>query len=393
MKNILDKQQALRFVLLLGIVSLFADITYEGARGITGPFLAILGASAAVVGIVSGFGELAGYALRIVSGYFADHTQKYWAITLVGYVINLLAVPFLALAHHWPMAAILIIMERVGKAIRTPARDAMLSHAGEHLGMGWGFGIHEALDQIGAMCGPLIVAAVLYFKGDAHYRLGFAILAIPAVIAIGTLLLAKKLYPHPHQLSTKRVEFHAEGIPKVFWIYLVGALFVAAGFADFPLVAYHFEKKSLLSPVWIPLAYAIAMGVDGGMALALGRLYDRYGFWVLIAVTFVAALFAPLVFLGNFYLALLGVILWAIGMGAHESLMRAVVGKMVGKRKRASAYGIFNMGYGIAWFLGSAAMGLLYDISIPLVILFIIILQLASIPWLIIVAHRLKKGE
>jgi MFS family permease len=387
--NALDRRHALRFVILLGIVSLFADVTYEGARSITGPFLAILGASAAVVGFVSGLGELVGYALRLVSGYFADRTQKYWTITIIGYVINLLAVPFLAIVHHWSAAAVLIIAERLGKAIRTPARDAMLSHAGEHLGMGWGFGIHEALDQIGAMCGPLTVALVLYVTGDSNYRLGFAILAIPAVMAILTLLFAKKMYPNPHHLSSKRITLHSEGIPRIFWFYWVGALFVAAGFADFPLVAYHFEKKNLLTPAWIPLAYAIAMGVDGGMALWLGRLYDRYGFWVLIIVTFVAALFAPLVFLGNFYLALLGVILWAIGMGAHESLMRAVVGKMVGDTKRASAYGIFNMGYGVAWFLGSALMGVIYDISIVFVVVFILVLQLAALPWLILVARRL----
>lgn len=390
--NSLGRQHAMRFVILLGIVSLFADVTYEGARSITGPFLAILGASAAIVGFVSGLGELVGYALRIVSGFFADRTQKYWAITILGYVINLLAVPFLALTHHWPVAAVLIILERLGKAIRTPARDAMLSHAGKHLGMGWGFGIHEALDQIGAMSGPLIVAVILYFKGNSDYRLGFAILAIPAVIAIMTLLFARKQYPHPQQLSTKRIEFDSTGIPHVFWLYFIGALFVAAGFADFPLVAFHFEKRNLLSPVWIPLAYAIAMGIDGMVALGLGRLYDRFGFWVLIGVTFAAALFAPLVFLGNFYLALLGVVLWAIGMGAHESLMRAVIGNLVGQNKRASAYGIFNMGYGIAWFLGSTAMGVLYDISIPLVIIFILVLQFAAIPWLITVARRLPEA-
>ena len=268
--NSLDRKRALRFVLILGIVSLFADITYEGARSITGPFLAILGASAAVVGFVAGLGELVGYALRVVSGYFADRTQKYWTITIVGYLINLLAVPLLALTHHWPVAAVLIIMERLGKAIRTPARDAMLSHAGDHLGMGWGFGIHEAMDQIGAMCGPLIVAAVLYFKGDSDYPLAFAILAIPALLAIATLLFAKKIYPHPHQLSVKSIEFHSEGIPRIFWFYFIGALFVAAGFADFPLVAYHFEKKNLLPPAWIPLSYAIAMGVDGAAALGAG---------------------------------------------------------------------------------------------------------------------------
>lgn len=386
----LNRKSAFRFVILLGIVSLFADVTYEGARSITGPFLALLGATGAIVGFVSGLGELIGYSLRIISGFIADRTQKYWAITFIGYFVNLLAVPLLALVHQWPLAALFIVMERLGKAIRTPARDAMLSHAGDQIGMGWGFGVHEALDQTGAMCGPLIIAGILYFHGHGDYRLGFAILAVPALLAMLSLLIARKFYPHPQQLSTKRYEFHSQGIPRIFWWYFAGALLVAAGFADFPLIAYHFEKKSLLSPAWIPFAYAIAMGVDGLMALVLGKLYDRYGFWIIIIVTLFAALFAPLVFLGNFYWALLGVILWAIGMGAHESLMRAVVGKMVGERKRASAYGIFNMGYGILWFLGSAAMGLFYDISIAWVISFILILQLAAIPFFIKVAISLR---
>ena len=385
-----DKKHALRFVVLMGIVSLFADMTYEGARSITGPFLAVLGASATVVGIVSGFGELAGYALRMFSGLWADRTQKYWAIIIFGFIVNLLAVPLLALSNSWGLAAGLIITERIGKAIRSPARDAMLSHAGEQLGMGWGFGIHQALDQTGAMLGPLLVALILYLKGDTHYRLGFAILLIPALLAIANVLFAKKLYPHPSKLSTKRIEFHTEGIPKIFWIYFIGSLFIAAGYADFPLMAYHFHKTNLLDPVWIPIAYAIAMGVDGGMALLVGRLYDRYGFWVLIVVTIIASAFAPLVFLGNFILALLGVVFWAVGMGAHDSLMRAVVGKMVSANKRASIYGIFNMGYGIAWFLGSAAMGVLYDVSIPVVVIFILVLQFASLPWLISTASQKK---
>ena len=121
------------------MVSLLADITYEGARSITGPYLAILGANAAVVGFVAGFGELVGYGLRLVSGYLADRTGKYWTITIVGYAINLLAVPLLALADQWWLAALLIIIERMGKGMRVPSRDAMLSHAGHRMGMGWAF--------------------------------------------------------------------------------------------------------------------------------------------------------------------------------------------------------------------------------------------------------------
>lgn len=389
-KSSIGKKNALRFVILLGVVSLFADVTYEGARSITGPFLATLGASAAAVGFIAGLGELVGYAFRVVSGYFADRSQKYWPITIAGYLINLLAVPLLALSHHWSMAAVLIVAERFGKAIRTPARDAMLSHAGESLGMGWGFGLHEMMDQIGAMTGPLIVAAVLYFKGGDHYRLAFAILAIPAVFAIFSLLFAKMRYPNPQQLSTKPIEFHSQGIPGIYWLYFTAALFIAAGYADFPLIAYHFQKENILSPAWIPLSYAIAMGVDGIFAVVLGRLYDRYGFFILIIATVAAAGFAPLVFFGGAYWAILGVLLWAVGMGAHQSLMRAIVGKMVSQAKRASAYGIFNMGYGIAWFIGSAIMGKLYDISLIGIVAFIVILQFISVLVMMVVNHKLK---
>jgi hypothetical protein len=156
-----SRARAIRFIVMLGAVSLFADVTYEGARSITGPFLGLLGASAAIVGAVAGAGELIGHALRLASGYFTDRSKKYWAIVLVGYSVNLLAVPLLALAGRWEVAALLIIMERLGKAIRAPARDVMLAHAAKAVGTGWGFGLHEAMDQIGALTGPLIVAITL----------------------------------------------------------------------------------------------------------------------------------------------------------------------------------------------------------------------------------------
>ncbi|MEK7699337.1 MAG: MFS transporter, partial [Planctomycetota bacterium] len=142
-----SRSNALRFIVLLGIVSLFADMTYEGARSINGPYLAVLGASATTVGIIAGLGELIGHSLRLVSGYITDRIGRYWAITLFGYAINMIAVPAIALAGRWEIAAILMVTERIGKAIRTPARDAMLSHATREIGRGKGFGLHEALDQ------------------------------------------------------------------------------------------------------------------------------------------------------------------------------------------------------------------------------------------------------
>jgi MFS family permease len=382
-RTAVTKRSAVLFIVLLGIVSLFADMTHEGARSVYGPFLALLGANATIVGIVAGFGELVGYALRIVSGYITDKTGKYWTITIIGYVINMLAVPLLALAGRWEIAAFLIIAERMGKAIRNPVRDAMLSHATHDVGRGWGFGLHEAMDQTGAMLGPLIVAAVLYFKGT--YQTGFAFLLIPALLTIGVLLFSRFLYPHPRDLEATTPELETKGLTRVYWIYLAAMALNAAGYADFPLIAYHFKKTSIVSENWVPIFYSVAMGVDAVAALIFGRLFDRKGIPILIIAVLISSIFAPLVFMGGFYLSLTGMALWGVGMGAQESIMRAAVAGMVPRDKRASAYGIFNTGYGVFWFLGSALIGVLYDFSIPFLIIFSMAAQLASVPLLLVV--------
>ena len=378
--NNTSKAHALKFIVLLGIVSLFADITYQGARSINGQYLALLGASATTVGIVAGFGELIGYSLRLISGYVSDKIGKYWAITLFGYTLNMLAVPALALAGRWEIAAVLIIMERIGKAIRTPARDAMLSHATKEIGRGKGFGLHEALDQIGAVLGPLIVSGVLYFKGG--YRTSFVTLLIPAIMAISVLMTARWLYPQPRNLEVAQPELETKGFPKKFWLYLAAVAFIAAGYADFPLIAYHFKKVSTVSDTWIPVFYAVAMGVDGIAALLFGYLFDRKGVSVLIIVSLFSLFFAPLVFLGGFSFALIGMALWGMGMGGtgihHEGCnCRYGSHKQAGHRIR-----YFNTGYGIFWFFGSALMGILYDISLISLIVFSVVAQLASIPCL-----------
>ena len=302
-------------------------------------------------------------------------------MTIIGYVINLLAIPALALAGDWPIVCLLIILERVGKAIRTPARDAMLSHAGSHIGVGWAYGLHEALDQSGAMIGPLIVAAVLYYKGS--YQESFAVLAIPAVLAFAVLLFALKLYPHPEHLDIRFKKLEPRRMTGSFWIYLLGAGLIAAGYADFSLIAYHFEKQSILSIVWIPIFYSFAMGIIIISAPLLGYLYDKKGMIVLIWVSILSTFFSPLVFLGGFYLGILGVILWSIGIGAHESLMRAIIAHMVSPQKRASAYGVFNAGFGTFWLIGSIIMGVLYDFSLWAIILFSFVVQLLALPFLI----------
>ena len=370
---------ALRFIVLIGILSFFADFTYEGSRSIVGPYMASLQASGAIVGIVSGLGELLGYGLRLFSGRLADTTGRYWPITIFGYVIQMASVPALALTSSWPSAAALIILERIGKAIRNPPRDVMLSHAGKQAGgYGWAFGLHEALDQFGAMFGPLAVAAILARNGS--YQEAFAVLLAPAVINLTLVLIARWLYPKPEDMEVVPANVSGARLPRIFWVYLLGAALVAAGFADYSLIAYHFSRAGTVPSNWITIFYAVAMGVSGTGSLALGRLFDRFGFRVLVVLTLVSALFAPLVFLGGFWPALLGAAIWGLGMGVHESIIPAAVTPMVSPRRRASAFGVFTAGYGVFWFIGSALIGVLYDVSLPAVIAFCVVTQIIALP-------------
>ena len=387
MADVPDSRIALRFIILIGILSFFADFVYEGSRSIVGPYLAALQATGTVVGFITGLGELAGYGLRLFSGRWADATGRYWPITIFGYVVQMASVPALALTGTWQAAAVLIILERVGKAIRNPPRDVMLSHAGKQAGgYGWAFGLHEALDQFGAMFGPLAVSAVLAHNGS--YREAFAVLLIPAVINLSLVVLARVLYPKPQDMERVEQASVRTDLPRVYWIYLLGAVLVAAGFADYPLIAYHFARAETVPSNWIAIFYAVAMAVSGTGSLVLGRLFDRYGFAVLVVLTPVSALFAPLVFLGGFWLALLGAAIWGLGMGVHKSIIPAAVSPMVSPNRRASAFGTFTAGYGIFWFIGSAVIGILYDLSVPAVIAFCVVTQLAAVPIFILIGRQ-----
>jgi len=378
---------AFRFVLLLGVVSLFADMTYEAARSISGPYLALLGGTGVIVGVTAGLGELFGYGLRILSGLLSDKTRRYWAITITGYAVNLLAVPALALANHWELAAGLMVIERIGKAVRTPARDTMLSHATATVGRGWGFAVHEAMDQIGAVIGPLIVMAVLAVNGS--YRYAFAVLAIPAVLAMSVLVFARLTYPSPEKFETHAVSDKRTSLPSVFWLYLGSIAFVAAGFVDFPLIAFHVKSHSILEDRWIPLLYAGAMGIDALSALVFGRWYDKKGLAALMAAIAISSASALLAFSFTAAVIVGGVLLWGIGMGAQESIIRAFVADIVPSQRRGTGYGLFNAGYGVAWFVGSAVLGFLYDISLPALIAVSVCLQLVSLPLLHQVRRRL----
>jgi predicted MFS family arabinose efflux permease len=239
--------------------------------------------------------------------------------------------------------------------------------------------------------GPLVVAGVLSLNGS--YREGFAVLFIPAALTLIVLAIGRALYPKPRELEVKRISLESAGFPKAYWVYVAGVACIAAGYADFPLIAYHFEKSSLVKPNFIPILYAIAMGVDALAALAFGRLFDRIGVGSLVAASIISCLFAPLVFLGGSAMAFLGVGLWGVGMGAQESIMRAAVAEMVPAERRGSAYGIFNTGFGVFWFLGSALMGVLYDISLHALVIFSVAAQLLAVPMLLMVRTGTERAS
>jgi len=377
------KNAALRFVLIIGIANFFADFTYEGARGIVGPFLGSLGASAAIVGFVAGLGELMGYGLRSVSGYFADKSHRHWAFAFLGYAVNMLAVPALALPGRWPAAASLVVAERVGRGIRKPTVEAMLSYAGKSIGAGWVFGLNEALDQAGATVGPLLMALVLYLNGG--FRTGFGVLLIPALLCLAILVAARLLHPRPHELEEGAGHtLTATNLTRAYWIYLAAGALLAAGFADFALIGFHFQKANTVPPNVIPVFYAIAMASSALASIPLGRLFDGFGANISVFAFLISAAAAPFVFLGTFVFAIIGMIFWGIGMSAQGSLLQAMLTGVIAPQKRSTAFGLFDTGYGIAWFLGSAAMGLLYEKSIVAVALFSVILQLAALPILLI---------
>jgi MFS family permease len=367
------------FIVLMGMVSLFGDVTYEGGRSITGAFLAVLGAGAGIVGFVVGLGEFLGYAFRLASGYFVDRTKAYWPLTFAGYAL-IFAIPLMAFAGNWQIAAVLVILERLGKAVRTPARDTILSHAAKQVGRGWGFGLHEFFDQIGAVAGPLIFTAVFLNRGS--YGTGFKILFIPTAITIGLLFVAQRKVPHPEKLETPHLapgKKQEAGFGALYWIYLAFTFFSVGGVVHFSLISFHLKVAKIAPDVEIPIFYVVAMALDGIMALVVGKIYDRVGLHMLLIAPFLSLPIPFLAFSDSFWLVGAGAGLWGLVLGVHETIMRAAIGDLSRPERRGTAYGIFNAVYGLAVFAGSALMGLLYEVSFSRVFAFSVLMEAFSI--------------
>ena len=402
--------KAMLFILLFGIVSLFSDMTHEGASSIRGAYLSLLGASAGTIGFISGLGELIGYSMRYVFGKLTDKTKQYWPMTVVGYILDVLAVPALALVgeHGWIAACALLVIQRMGKAIKKPAKDTIMSFAASQEGVGKSFGIQEVLDQIGAFLGPVLLYLVMLFKTDGStfevYSTCFAVLAIPGAITISLLLVTKHKFPNPEHFEPEPKEYIPFKMKKEFILYIAGISLFAFGFIDYSIIIMHVsntytnlasglaETTSLVNSGTLPLLYAGAMLVDAVAALFFGLMYDKKGVKALVWSTIISAPFAIFVFgLHSVPTVLLGIALWGVGMGAQESILKAAVTNMVPKASRATGYGIFECSFGVFWFLGSWLMGVLYDVSIPAMIAVSVATQLMAIP-LYLASSRLNRS-
>jgi MFS family permease len=328
--------------------------------------------------------------LRLVSGRWADRSGRYWLITLLGYLVQMVAVPMLALAGSWQAAAALMVAERMGKAVRNPPRDVMLSEAGEVIGRGWAFGVNEALDQLGAFAGPLVVAAVYAARQD--YGIAFAWLAIPAAIVLMLVVTARFTFPKAGVIAREADAGAARGFPNVFWWYAVGSALVGFGFADYSLIAFHFAKGGVMPAVAVPVVYAFGMLAGGAGSLLFGKLYDHIGLKVLVPVTVAGAFFAPLVFLGGYSAAVFGVLLWGLAEGVHQSVMPAAVADMIPAERRAGAYGVFTTIFGVAWFLGGALQGALYDHSAVALVAVAMTAQLLALWPLLVAVNRSQRA-
>lgn len=369
----------------MGVVNLFADVTYEGGGGINGAFLGSLGASAAAISIIAGAGEFLGYTLRSVAGYAADRTGRHWLITFIGYAINLLAVPAMALAGNWQAAAGLVFAERIGRALRKPTVEAMLSYTTARYGRGWVYAVNSALDETGATLGPLLVAAVLFFRGS--YRAAYAALLISSLLALAALILARVRFPLPSRLEERAATAPVAGFTAAYWLFMLAGTCFATGLLSYELISYHLTHTKMATEVGAPVLLAFATG--GGVAanLVIGRTYDRFGLPVVLVAVTLSALFAPLMFMGNFAMVIAAMPLLGIGYAVQDTLLKAIVAGVLPQERRSLAFGLFYVGYGCGWLIGSVAMGLLYERSRVALVCVAVLAQLASLPvfWL---AHR-----
>lgn len=368
---------AWQVVVGFGVVSLAVDLVADGARSVAGPLLGELGATAVVVGLVTGAAEALGYMLRLATGPLVDRTGRYWGFTIGGYALTGLSVPLLAFTPFLggfglTAAAALILLERIGKAVRTPAKTVLLAYAAGAVGLGRGFAVHKVLDQTGAFLGPLLVAALIAATGSLWPA--FAALAIPALFALALVLWMRSRVPDPsvYESTGKRAESarggtaasvrsaESDGLPLTFLLFSVSTALSTFGLVGFGLISFHLTDSDLVPLAAVPLVFAVGMLSAAATALGSGWVYDHVGGSALLAVPLLVAGVPALSLSPALAGVLVGVILWGAATGIQDSTVKALVADLVPSPRRGTAYGVFAVFQGAGTFAGAALAGALY---------------------------------
>jgi hypothetical protein len=390
----------------LGLVSLLIDMVSDGAISIGGAFLGELGASAALVGLVTGGASAIALALRLATGPWADRTGAYWAFTIAGYGLSAVSVPLLALSpvlggSALAVASVLFLVERTGKAVRAPAKTVLLAEPAAAVGKGKGFGVHKLLDQIGAFGGPLLVAAIAAATGRLWPA--FLALLIPGAAAMGLLLWLRARVPDVRVYRAKAPAVTTPARPghgpavgmaalpaatrAAFWMFACFAALTTFGLLSAGIITFHVSKAGLVPLASVPLVYALGMAAAAVAAPVTGWVYDRRGAAVLYVVPVMTA-FVPVLVLGRTLAAVLvGVVIWGAATGVQDSTVKALVADLVPAEQRGSAYGSFSVFQGAATFVGAAAAGALYG-HVPVLWALVGALQVAAFVLLVAVLRR-----
>jgi MFS family permease len=381
-------------VLWLGVVSLLVDLVYEGARSITGPFLASMGASALTVGLVTGAGEGAALGFRLFSGPAADRSGRYWTWMVLGYALTAVCVPLMALAPALGAAGLvfgssMVLLERTGKAIRSPAKSVLLAVAARNVGRGRGFGVHKALDQTGAFLGPLIVAGVIALT--TRTWVGLAVLAVPGAIALGVLAWMHRYVGDPdHGASAGSA--HLKALPRRFYVFAVACALTTVGLMTFGVISFHLVHERLVTVALVPVVYAAAMAAEAVASLGTGFAYDRVGAGTLLVLPVVVAAVPVLVFSDHVGLAVTGVLLWGAATGVQDSTVKALVADLVPTARLATAYGAFAAFQAVAALLGGGLAGWLYDVQRAALVITVGVAQVIALVLLLGVLRRRRSA-
>ncbi len=377
---------------------------HESARSVNGQYLSLVGLSATQVGLVFGLGEFLGYALRLLSGAWLDKSKRYWLFLFVGYGVHLV-IPLMGLTTSWGWLYTFILLERIGKALRSPAKDTILSAVAENqIGLGYAFGIQEALDQLGAFLGPLIFTALFYFVGSSGlevFQLGYQLLVIPFIILMVVLALVHRKFVREELTPEVDTTQKPPRLQPIFWIYSAFTFFVAFGLINFSLIGYHLKTQQIVSDGMVPILYAVAMAVDALVAIFIGKGYDRLkrqlrhktgGVLILLIVPLLTA-FVPLLTLSHSVSMLwIGMVLMGVVLGAHETVMRSAIADITPFSKRGIGFGIFNTVYGLSLLLGSLLMGWLYDLEQqPIIVAMTIISEGAAVALYVVLYKRIQR--